>query len=103
MNDTHYQVAKTFSNIAPDVDAWTLRLTSSRHESITVRQGVLQPVMNHQARGALLTVVIGDGSGYAATSDLSPGGLRQAARLGIRLSKSIFKTIRRRMPPTCES
>jgi hypothetical protein len=28
-------------------------------------------VYNHRARGALLTVVIGDGSGYAATSDLS--------------------------------
>ncbi|MBT8130225.1 MAG: TldD/PmbA family protein [Gammaproteobacteria bacterium] len=81
MNDFLNQVAQQFSGIAPDVDAWSLRLTSETNEAVSVRQGVMQPVYNHQARGALLTVVIGDGSGYAATSDLSPGGLKQAARL----------------------
>ena len=81
MNNYLNQVAQQFSGIAPDVDAWTLRLTAETNEAVSVRQGVMQPVYNHQARGALLTVVIGDGSGYAATSDLSPGGLKQAARL----------------------
>ena len=67
MNDFLNQVAQQFSGIAPDVDAWTLRLTSETNEAVSVRQGVMQPVYNHQATGALITVVIGDGSGYAAT------------------------------------
>jgi predicted Zn-dependent protease len=80
MNDYLNQLAKQFSSIAPDVDFWTLRLTNQTRESISVRQGVMQPVYNQLARGALLSVVSGDGCGYAATSDLSPGGLKQAAR-----------------------
>lgn len=81
MNDYLNSVARQFSNIAPDADFWTLRLTSETHESVSVRQGVMQPLYNHLARGVLLTVVKGDGCGYAATSDLSPGGLKKAARL----------------------
>lgn len=81
MNDYLNQIAKQFYSIAPDVDFWTLRLTAETNESLSVRQGVMQPVYNHTARGALLTVVIGDGCGYAATSDLSPGGLKNAAQL----------------------
>ncbi len=79
MNHELNQVAQSFTNIAPDVDFWTLRLTDEKRESISVRQGVMQPVYNQQARGALLTVVIGDGCGYAATSDLSASGLQKAA------------------------
>jgi predicted Zn-dependent protease len=79
MNHELNQVAQSFNSVAPDVDFWTLRLTDEKRESITVRQGVMQPVYNQQARGALLTVVIGDGCGYAATSDLSAGGLKKAA------------------------
>ena len=80
MNDYLNHVAGQFSSGAPAVDFWTLRLTSETHEAVSVRQGVMQPVYNQQARGALLTVIIGDGCGYAATSDLSPGGLKKAAR-----------------------
>jgi predicted Zn-dependent protease len=80
MNHDLNQVAQSFTNIAPDVDFWTLRLTDEKRETISVRQGVMQPVYNQQARGALLTVVIGDGCGYAATSDLSTSGLKIAAR-----------------------
>ncbi|MCW8936233.1 MAG: TldD/PmbA family protein [Gammaproteobacteria bacterium] len=83
MNHELNQVAKSFQSIAhsiaADVDFWTLRLTDEKHESISVRQGVMQPVYNQQARGALLTFVIGDGCGYAATSDLSVSGLTKAA------------------------
>ena len=61
------------------MDFWTLRLTGQAYESISVRQGVMQPVLNQTVRGALLTVVDGDGWGYAATSDLSPAGLKAAA------------------------
>ena len=81
MNQNLEQVAQSFNSIAPDVDFWTLRLSDETRESICVRQGVMQPVYNQLARGALLTVVIGDGCGYAATSDLSPSGLKQAISL----------------------
>lgn len=81
MNDYLNHVARQFNGIAPDVDFWTLRLTSETNESVSVRQGVMQPVYNHLARGALLTVIKGDGCGYAATSDLSLAGLKKAARL----------------------
>ena len=81
MNDYLNQVAQQFISIAPAVNSWTLRLTSETSETVSVRQGVMQPVYNHQASGALLIVAIGNGSGYAATSDLSPVGLKHAARL----------------------
>ena len=79
MNDYLNHVAQQFSSNAPNVDFWTLRLTEQANEAISVRQGVVQPVFNQLARGALLTVVSGDGCGYAATSDLSPGGLKKAS------------------------
>ncbi len=79
MNDYLNHVAQEFNNVAPDVDFWTLRLTSETHEAVSVRQGIMQPVNNRLARGALLTVVNGDGCGYAATSDLSLTGLKKAA------------------------
>jgi len=80
MNDYLNHVAQQFSRIAPNTDFWMLRLTNQTRESISVRQGVMQPVYNQLARGALLTVVSGDGCGYAATSDLSSGGLKEAVR-----------------------
>jgi predicted Zn-dependent protease len=79
MNDDLNQIAQRFNRIAPGVDFWTLRLSSEMHEAVSVRQGVIQPIYNHLARGALLTVVSGDGCGYAATSDLSDAGLKRAA------------------------
>ena len=78
MNDYLNQAAQRFNSIAPSVDFWTLRLTDETRETISVRQGVMQPVYNQFSRGALLTVVIGDGCGYAATSDLSSSGLKRA-------------------------
>ena len=79
MNEFLNQVAKRFSACAPAVDFWTLRLTDEHSEFVFVRQGVTQPVSTQLARGALLTVIEGDGMGYAATSDLSTSGLQRAA------------------------
>jgi len=79
MNEYLNKIAKQFHSIAPNVDFWTLRLTHESKEFINVRQGVMQPVYNRSSRGALLTIVIGNGSGYAATSDLSVEGLKNAA------------------------
>lgn len=81
MNDYLNRVARQFNDIAPKVDFWSLRLTSETGEAVSVRQGVMQPVYNHHVFGAMLTVISGDGYGYAATSDLSSGGLKNAIRL----------------------
>ena len=80
MNEFLNNVAQQFDSVAPGVDFWTLRLTSESQEAVSVRQGVMQPVFNQLASGALLTVVDGDGCGYAATSDLSPAGLKKAVQ-----------------------
>ena len=87
MNQDLNQVARSFNSIAPNVDFWSLRLSDEKQESISVRQGVMQPIYNQLARGALLTVIIGDGCGYASSSDLSPGGLKKAAGLASQWAK----------------
>ncbi len=45
---------------------------------VSVRQDVAEPVQAQRDRGAMVTVVDGDGIGYAATSDLSDAGLKDA-------------------------
>ena len=69
-----------FANIAPPLDFWALRLVDETHERICVRQNVLQPIANTRMVGALITVIDRGGIGYAATSDLSPSGLRTMVR-----------------------
>jgi predicted Zn-dependent protease len=56
----------------------SLRVSSTRSETVTVRQGVLLPVATHEDRGAMVTVRLPTGEGYGATSDLSDAGLRAA-------------------------
>ncbi|MGI4848188.1 MAG: TldD/PmbA family protein [Janthinobacterium lividum] len=68
-----------FKSVAPAVDFCSLRLVDERSETLAVRQNVLQPVDSFIDRGAMVTVVDKGGYGYAATSDLSAAGLREAA------------------------
>jgi predicted Zn-dependent protease len=80
MNEQLSDIAGRFARLAPAVDFWSLRLVDEHRESLTVRQDVLQPLHTGLTRGAFLTVLSGDGMGYAATSDLSDAGLRRAAQ-----------------------
>ncbi|MCU0833812.1 MAG: TldD/PmbA family protein [Chromatiaceae bacterium] len=73
------EIAARFTARAPAVDYWTLRLVDEEHERLAVRQGVAEPSALSLSSGAMLTLVAGGGLGYAATSDLSPGGLATAA------------------------
>lgn len=75
MNTPLSQIAKRFEQNVPAADFWTLRLSDESRENLSVRQGVMQPVVNQHSQGALITVVSADGCGYAATSDLSVSGL----------------------------
>lgn len=78
MNPALDTVVKSFRKLLPALDFWSLRLVAEHRESISVRQGVLQPLNNSYQRGAFLTVGENGGMGYAATSDLSSNGLMQA-------------------------
>ena len=69
-----------FRDVAPAVDFCSLRRVRTRNEGIQVRRGHLQPTRSSDDEGAMLTVHDGGGIGYAATSDLSRSGLREAAR-----------------------
>jgi predicted Zn-dependent protease len=72
------QTARLFAEQAPAVDFWSLRLVDERKQSLAVRQDVFQPPDTLVTRGAFVTISEAGGTGYAATSDLSPAGLRAA-------------------------
>ncbi len=71
-------IASRFKKIAPAVDFWSLRIVTEQSQEITVRQDILQPVQNNSGAGVMLTIIIGDGVGYAATSDITESGLKTA-------------------------
>lgn len=65
-------------NPNPKLDFVSLRLTDTQQETLTVRHGVQEPLQTLRDRGAMLTVMHQGGYGYAATVDLSVGGLQRA-------------------------
>jgi predicted Zn-dependent protease len=73
-------IERTFRELAPAVDFCSLRLVRERHELLTVRRNIVQPVRRSEDDGAMITIHDGGGLGYAATSDLSPAGLGQAIK-----------------------
>jgi len=77
--DRLHQIAERFAAAAPACDYWTLRLVDEESEHLAVRQGVVEPSALGASLGAMVTLVVGGGVGYGATSDLSPAGLRAAA------------------------
>ena len=62
----------------PSADFASLRVVRSQSDEVTVRQGVVEPPSFGEDRGAMVTVIDGGGLGYAATADLSPGGIAAA-------------------------
>ena len=71
-------VERHFRNLSPAVDFCSLRLVWRQDEVIEVRQDILQPVESEDDVGAMITVIDSGGLGYAATSDLTASGLRDA-------------------------
>ena len=72
-------IEKRFAEVKPaDVDFCSLRWMRGGSERVSVRHGVLQPVVSGEDQGAMVTIINGGGMGYAATSDLSVEGLRRA-------------------------
>lgn len=83
MTDT---LARDFRAIAPAVDFCSLRFVEETAEHLCVRQDIAEPPRLETDRGAMVTVIHRGGLGYAATSDLSPAGLREAAARAERLA-----------------
>jgi predicted Zn-dependent protease len=71
-------LAQRFRRLAPAADYCSLRAVEERSDSVSVRQDTAEPVRSSIDHGAMVTVIDGDGVGYAATSDLSDEGLRWA-------------------------
>jgi predicted Zn-dependent protease len=71
-------LAQRFRRLAPAVDYCSLRVVEERSDWASVRQDHAQPLRASVDSGAMVTVVDGDGIGYAASSDLSDDGLRWA-------------------------
>jgi predicted Zn-dependent protease len=67
-----------FKDIVPAVDFCSLRVVDETCDQMAVRQDVLQPVHMRADRGAMVTVIHRGGYGYAATSDLTAAGLKEA-------------------------
>jgi predicted Zn-dependent protease len=76
-----------FRAAAPAVDFCALRFVEETSEFLQVRQDVAEPPQLSTSRGAMVTIVDKGGLGYAATSDLSPAGLREAAGRALGLAR----------------
>ena len=76
---TFEQLEDRFRRVLPaDVTHASLRFSEERGEYLTVRRGVVEPVTTSLDVGVMITIWDGGGHGYAATSDLTPGGLDEA-------------------------
>jgi predicted Zn-dependent protease len=80
-------LSRDFRAVAPAVDFCALRFVEESSEMLTVRQDVPEPPQLSTDRGAMVTVIHQGGLGYAATSDLSQAGLRDAAGRARRLAE----------------
>jgi predicted Zn-dependent protease len=67
-----------FRRIVPAVDFCSLRVLDETSRFLCVRQDVAEPAQTSREFGAMVTVLDGDGLGYAASSDLSDAGLSTA-------------------------
>jgi len=72
MDIQHY--ISEFKSIVPAVDHWSLRFVSNYSESLSVRQGIVQPPELNLTCGVHLTLMQGNGFAYAATSNLTTEG-----------------------------
>ncbi len=71
-------IASRFKKIAPAANFWSLRIVNEQSQQISVRQNIVQPLVNNSSAGVMLTIIVGDGIGYAATSDVTESGLKAA-------------------------
>jgi len=78
MSSDWQSVINDFKDVAPAVDFWSLRLVRDETETLSVREGVVQPPSLVQGRGAHISLAHRGGQAYAATSALTRQGLEAA-------------------------
>ena len=72
-------VSQAFHDVLPGgIDHASLRIVDEQTRVLSVRRDVAQPPSQARDRGGMVTVHVDGGVGYAATSDLSRSGLRDA-------------------------
>jgi predicted Zn-dependent protease len=71
-------IVARFSSVAPACDFWSVRVMRAKSEHLAVTRGVADPVRLSDDLGVMVTVQNAGGLGYAATSDISLGGLKRA-------------------------
>ena len=86
---TPHEIQELLGRIAPRGTWCSLRWVETHSENLTVRDEMLLPPSSTSDRGAMITVVTGEGQGIAATSDLSVGGLYQAARVALDWAQAV--------------
>ncbi len=81
------KLLQTFKSLLPGVDFWSLRYVNQNNQQVMVRQNKPEPVTLNQSQGVHITLLVGNGIGYAATCDLSRSGLKQAINQAINWAK----------------
>ena len=71
-------IQKDFHSLAPQADFCSLRYVEETSEVLCVRQDVAEPPQTFIDCGVMLTVIKDGGLGYAATSDVSRQGIKEA-------------------------
>ena len=71
-------IQKDFQSLAPKADFCSLRYVEEISEQLSVQQNVAAPPQTCIDRGVMVSVIKSGGLGYAATSDLSRQGLKEA-------------------------
>ena len=71
------------------------RVVDTRQESISVRTGRVEGIETSESLGIGIRVIAEGAWGFAATADLSPDGIRTAAREAVALARAAATTITR--------
>lgn len=83
------EIERRFRESLPAVDHCSLRLERRREERLTVERDVAVPSRQRESLGGMVTVCHRGGLGYAATSDLSASGLREAVERAVAAAETV--------------
>jgi predicted Zn-dependent protease len=74
---------------APVCDFWSVRAVTESTEQLMVRQNVAEAPVRSRDAGVMVSVIDGGGLGYAATSDVSERGLKDAFAQAKQLAQAV--------------
>lgn len=74
--------------VGPGVSYADVRLVDSRTRSLTTKNGRPGAILSGESLGLGIRVIASGCWGFAATDDLSPGGIRQAAQLAVDIARA---------------